>query len=125
MKLRGGAYAECRGNKKAGYCRLGGGLIQQVRSSVGPNVRSRTLPGLNGIEILGPRPDISRSLNAQKDVSGLKKNLKMQQAGAHNVSTVGAASLDGLNGPELPGPKQSGPSNCPRALKLGDRGKGG
>ena len=49
----------------------------------------------------------------------------MQQAGAHKVSIVGVASLDGLNGPDLPGPKQSGPSNCPRALKLGDRGNRG
>ena len=125
MKLRGGAHADCWGNKKAGYCRLGGGLIQQAGSSVGPNVRTRTLFGLNGIEILGPRLDTSRSPNAQKDVSGLKKSLKVQQAGSHNVSTIGAASLYGLNEPELLGPKQSGPSNCPRALKLGHRGNRG
>ena len=125
MKLISGVYAECWGNKKARYCRLGGGLIQQAGPSVGPNVRSCTLCGLNGIEILGPRPNISRSPNAQKDGSGLKKSLKMQQAGAHKVSTVGATSLEGLNGLDLPGPKQSGPSNCPRALKFGDRGNRG
>ena len=125
MKLRGGAYAEGWGNKKAGYCRLGDGPIQQAGPSVGPNVRACTLPGLNGIEIPGLRPDISRSPNAQKDGSGLKKSLKLQQAGAHKVSTVGAISLDGLIGLDLPRPKQAGPSNCPRALKFGDRGNRG
>ena len=125
MKLRGGAYAVGWGNKKARHCRLGEGLIQQAGPSVGPNVRARILPGLNGIEIPGPRPDISSSPNAQKDGRVLKKWLKMQQAGAHKVSTGGATSLDGLNGLDFPGPKQGGSSNCPRALKFGDRGNSG
>ena len=64
MKLRGGAHADCWGNKKVGFSRLGGGLIQQVGSSCGPFVRARTLPGLNGYDFLGPRPGTSRSLKA-------------------------------------------------------------
>ena len=67
MKHRGGAYAIGWGNKKAGYCCLGDGITQLAGPFAGPNVR------LNGIEILGPRPDSSSSPNAQKDGSGLKK----------------------------------------------------
>ena len=48
----------------------------------------------------------------------------MQQIGAHKTS-VGAASLGGLNGPYLPGPKQAAPLKCPRVLKVGDRGNRG
>ena len=125
MKLRGGAYADSWGNKKVGFSRLGGGLIQQAGSSLSPFVTACTLPGLNGIDLLGPRPDTSRSPNAQKDVSGLKKSLKVQQVGSHNVSTIGGASLYGLNGPELLGLKQSGPFKRKRALKLGHRGNMG
>ena len=66
-----------------------------------------------------PRPDRSRSPNAQKDGSGLKKVSKMQQTGAHKTS-VGAASLVGLNGPDSSGPKQSGLLKCPRVLKVGE-----
>ena len=80
---------------------------------------------MNGIDLLGPRLDTSRSPKAQKDVSGLKNSLKVQQVGSHNVSTVGAASLYGLNGLELLGPKQYGPFKRPRALKLGHRGNRG
>ena len=97
MKLIGGAHVDYWGNKRVGFSRLGGGLIQQAGSSFGPFVRACTLPGLNGIDLLGPRPDSSRSPKAQKDVSGLKKILKVQQARSHNVSNVGGASLYGLN----------------------------
>ena len=125
MKLRRGAHADYWGNKKARYSRLGAGLIQQAGSSFGPIVRACTLPGLNGLDLLRPRPDASRSPKAQKDESGLKKSLKVQQAGSHNDSTVRAASLYGLNRPELLGLKQSSPFKRPRALKLGHRGNRG
>ena len=78
MKLKGGAHVDCWGNKKVGFSRLGGGLIQQASSSYGPFVRARTLPGLNEFDFLGPRPGTSRSPKAQKDVGGLQTSLKVQ-----------------------------------------------
>ena len=51
----------------------------------------------------------------------MKEGLKLQQVGAHKISTGGAARLDGLIGPELPR-MQAGPSNCLRVLKSGKRG---
>ena len=77
-----------------------------------------------GIEILGPSPDRSKSPNAQKDGSGLKKASKMQQTGVHKTSG-GADRLGGLIGPDSLGPKQAGPLKCPRVLKVGDRGNRG
>ena len=49
----------------------------------------------------------------------------MQQAGSHSVSTEGGDRLVRLNGPELLGPKQSGPFKRPSALWLGHMGNRG
>ena len=76
---------------------------------------------MNELHLLGPNPDPIRRPKAQKAKSGLKKRLEDQQAGSHNDTTDEAANFNGLNGPDLLGPKQSGPFKCSSAQKHGQR----
>ena len=70
MKLRGGAHADDWENKKAGSRRLGCGMIQQARSSIGPTDRAGITIGLNGLHLLGPKLDPVRRPKAQKAKCG-------------------------------------------------------
>ena len=121
IKLKGGAHAVGWENKKAGSCRLGCGLIQQAGSSIGPTDRAGITTRLNGLHLLGPKPDPVRRLKAQKAKCGLKKRAEDQQAGSHNDTTDKDASLYGLIGPVLLRPKQSGSFESSKAQKHGQR----
>ena len=83
------------------------------------------LPGLKGIDFPRLGATIGSSPEVLKVGSGLKERLKLQQAGAHKISTGGGARLDGLNRPDLPGSMQVGPLNCLSVLKSGNRGNWG
>ena len=78
MKFKGGAHADCWGNKNAGSSLLVSGLNQQAGSFYGPIDRAVGFSGLNGLELLGPKSGSIRSPKAQKANSGLKKSLKDQ-----------------------------------------------
>ena len=72
MKNRGGAYVEGGGTKRAGFCHLGEGILQQTGLSAGPKAR------LSGSEIFGPIPNWSKSPIGQREGSGLKKASKLK-----------------------------------------------
>ena len=82
MKCKGGAHADCWGNKNAGSSLLVSGLNQQAGSFYGPIDRAASFSGLNGLELLGSKSGSIRSPKAQKISqkanSGLKKSLKYQ-----------------------------------------------
>ena len=125
MKFKGGAHANCWGNKNVGSSLL----VSELNQQAGSLDRDISFSRLNGLELLGPKSGSIRSPKAQKigqkANSGLKKSLKDQQAGSLNGTTDGAASFYGLNGPELLGPKQSGSIKSTRAQMHGQKANRG
>ena len=87
------------------------GLSQQARPRGGSNVRACFFPGLKGNDSYGPRDTITRSPAVIKTGSGLEVGLQLQLDEARKSSNGGAAGMDGLLGPEVPGPLRAGPSN--------------
>ena len=64
MKFKGGAYADCWGNKNAGSSLLVSGLNQQAGSFYGLIDRAVSFFGLNELEHLGPKSGSIRSPRA-------------------------------------------------------------
>ena len=64
MKFKGGAHADCWGNKNTGSSLLVSGLNQQAGSFYGPIDRAVSFSRLNGLELLGPRFGSIRSPKA-------------------------------------------------------------
>ena len=80
MEFKGGAHADCWGNKNAGSSLLVSGLNQQAGSFYSPIDRAVSFSGMNGLEHLRPKSGSIRSPRAQKICqkanSGLEKSLK-------------------------------------------------
>ena len=64
MKFKGGAHADCWGNKNAGSSFLVSGLNQQAGSFYGLIGRAVSFSGLNGLELLRPKSGSIRSPKA-------------------------------------------------------------
>ena len=112
MKNRGGAYVEEGGTKRAGFCRLGEGILQHSGLPAGP-------ARLSGSEIFGPIPNRSKSQIGQRVGSGLKKASNLKQL---HRPKAGTDISGGLGGPVSNGPKKAGSSTGPRTLKEDVRG---
>ena len=101
MKNRGGAYVGEGGTKRAGFCRLGEGILRHSGLPAGP-------ARLSGPEIFGPIPNRSKSQTGQRVGCGLKKLKQL-----HRPKAISG----GLGGLVSNGPNKAGTSTCPRTLK--------
>ena len=101
MKNRGGVYVGEGGTKRAGFCRLGEGILQHSGLPARP-------ARLSGPETFGQIPNRSKSQTGQRVGCGLKKLKQL-----HRPKAISG----GLGGPVSNGPNKAGTSTCPRTLK--------
>ena len=98
MKNRCGVYAGEGGTKRAGFYRLGEGILQHSELPARP-------ARLSGPETFGQIPNRSKSQTGQRVGYGLKKLKQLHRPKAISGGLV------------LNGPNKAGTSTCPRTLK--------